>query len=109
MKRRRRTLMGCLGLGCGLPLILIISLFIIFIFNNRPPDIVIPTPVPPGNNGYNDFVRASQMIRTIKHKAPASMTTPPTTRAGYLTQTKACTEESAAGLAIMRIGFNKPL
>jgi len=107
-RKRRSPCCGCLGCGCGVPALALLILFILYTANNRPPNIVIPTPTPPPNNAWNDFLAAARVIRTIPHKAPASMTNPPTTRAGLLAETALCTKEAAPGLAIMRSGFGKP-
>src|SRR2546422_2454674 len=65
--------LSCLGCATGLPLALLAVLAAVFAVNNRPPDIFVPTPPPPPVNAYDDFVRAANMIRGIKHKSPASM------------------------------------
>jgi hypothetical protein len=85
-----------------------VLLVLTFLWNNSPPNIVIPTSPMPPVNAYHDFLRAAQMVKAIPHKSPASMPYPPTTRAGLLAATKACTQDSAPGLAVMRQGFNKP-
>jgi hypothetical protein len=94
--------------GCVGPFVLLIILFVVFTFNNRPSDIKVPIPTLPANNGYDDFILASKVVSTIVHISPSSMNTPPATRDEYLAQTKACTEESAAALAVLRSGFSKP-
>lgn len=106
-RRRSRTTGGCFIIGCSLPIITLLILSGVYVVNNRAPDIVIPTATPPANNGYNDFLLAARMVKNISHKAPASMVNPPTTRAGLLAQTAACTKDAGPGLAVMRKGFSK--
>src|SRR5579871_1625936 len=83
-------------------------LVVTYLWNNRPPSLAIPTPAMPPVNAYDDFLRAARMAGAIPHQSPASMVTPPTTRAGLLAATRACTKDAAPALAVMRRGFDKP-
>jgi hypothetical protein len=107
-RSRRSRIRIVIATIIGSVTILAVLLVFTFIRNNRPPNIVIPTPPMPPVNAYYDFLRAAQMAGAIPHKSPASMLHSPTTRAGLLAATKACTLDSALALAVMRQGFDKP-
>ncbi len=107
-RKPRRFFMGCVGIGCIGPIVLLLGLVIVFTLNNRPPNIVIPTPTPPANNAYNDFVRAGLMAKAISHQPPVSMMNPPEDRQGALAASTACARDAASILVVMRQGFGKP-
>src|SRR5262249_40493781 len=93
--------------GCLTPVFLFLAAWAVFTVRSKPPSLVIPTTTLPRDNGYDDFVRAGKLAMAMKHKAPASMVNPPTSAAGILAATKACTEEARPMLAAMRKGFGK--
>jgi hypothetical protein len=105
--RRKRPCCGCCAALFSVPIVGLLALFVAYLTNNRPPNLAIPAPTPPANNAYNDFVAAARIIGNIPHKAPASMPSPPTTRAGLLAASAACTKDAGPGLDIMRQGFAK--
>ena len=104
--KRRTWLFGCLGVGCGIPILSAVLLLILFSRNNRPPQIFIPTPAMPVPNAYDDFVRAGQLVRAMKHKSPYTMTG---TRAQNetLANFAACAKDAEPGLAVLRQGLHK--
>lgn len=106
-RRKRSYVPGCLGMGCGLPILGMLILWLMFSINNRPPTITVPTPRPIANNGYDDFVRAGRLAQAIKHKSPASLSSPPADTAGLLKVTAACTKDAAPALAALRQGLSK--
>ena len=61
-RRRHSKLFSGFVIGVGSVFLAILALFIIFMLNNRPPKIVIPTPKMPKVNGWDDFVQASEEI-----------------------------------------------
>src|SRR5437870_1171355 len=106
-RKRRKRSRGALNC-CGFTLVglvaCLIAFVIVFKVNNKPPNIAIPTPMPPNPNGWDDFVRAGKMAQGMKNKAPASMSGPPqqiTTLHNY----RACALEAEPILAVMRQGF----
>lgn len=106
--RKRSILPGCLAVGCGLPMLTVLTLWLVFRINNRPPNLFVPTPPPLANNAYNDFVRAAQLAKAIKHKSPLSMRNPPMDDAGLLKVAAACAKDATPALAVMRQGLTKP-
>src|SRR5205085_11320984 len=88
-------------------LFLLLFVWAFFTIRSRPPNLVIPTPKLPADNGYDDFVRAGKLAQAMKHKAPASMVNGPTSATGILAATKACTEDAGPMLAALRKGFGK--
>lgn len=47
----------------GIALLLAVPV-VVFLINNRPPNIVVPTPKMPKPNGWDDFVKAGGLLRT---------------------------------------------
>lgn len=108
-RRHKRSLgPGCLAVAFGLPLLTLLILWCVFLLNNRPPNITVPTPPLPANNAYDDFLRAAQMARGIQHKSPISMINPPTDDAGLLKASADCAKDAAPALAMLRQGLPKP-
>jgi hypothetical protein len=108
LRSRRSRIRTVIVTIIGSVTILAVLLVFTFIRNNRPPNIVIPTSPMPPVNAYYDFLKAAQMAGAIPHKSPASMPNAPTTRAGLLAVTEACTKDATPALAVLRQGFNKP-
>src|SRR5437667_11389927 len=104
---RRSRLQGCLGCGCGVPIVAVALLACIYSFNNRPPEIIIPTHSVPVDNAYDDFVKAGRLLKAIPHKPPAELRTPPA-ESQMLAISRACSQDAAPGLAILRRALNKP-
>ncbi len=105
-KRRRKPILSACGCLVGAPIATLLILLSVYLLHNRPVDIVIPTPVMPADNAYDDFVRAANMIRAIKHKAPASMPNPPK-ESEMFAVCKACAEDAGPGLAALKRAFGK--
>lgn len=104
-RRRFGRLRGCLLLCLGLPLLCALALVLIYLRNNRPPEITIPTPNAPPNNAYDDFVRAGIMAKAMKHKSYADSPSPATyTFADYA----ACAKEARPILDVVRAALSKP-
>jgi hypothetical protein len=106
-RRRRPWLVGCFGIGIGLPLLCATILFIVFKANNRPPQILIPTPVMPVPNAFDDFVRAGQLVRAMKHKSPYSMVGPKVLNE-TLANFAACANDAVPVLTAVRNSLSKP-
>src|ERR1043165_9862186 len=105
--RRRPSIWTCCGCTVGIPVVAVLILAAIFRVNNQPPDIVIPTHSVPADNAYDDFVRVGAIMQVIPHKAPASLPNP-LPESQMLAVTKACSEDAAPGLAILRRALDKP-
>src|SRR5438445_500050 len=71
-RSRLRRLRSCFVSAIAVPTILALILATIYVVNNRTPDITFPPHPMPTENALDDFVRASEMARSITHKAPAS-------------------------------------
>jgi hypothetical protein len=106
-RRSRPWLLGCLGVGLGLPLLCAAILFIVFRVNNQPPQIHVPTPTMPVPNAFDDFVRAGQLAKAMKHPSPASMPLPAAQR-DTLANYEACANEAPPILRILRVALKKP-
>jgi hypothetical protein len=104
---RRRAATGCCAIGCAIPVVGLLVLFFTYSANNRPPNLAIPTPTPPADNAWDDFVAAGGLARGIVHKAPASMENPPADLIGLLAVTEDGAKDAAPSLARMRMGFGK--
>jgi hypothetical protein len=57
----------------AVPVILVAFLVALFLINNRPPKITIPTPVMPKDNGWDYFVQAGEMLGKARHWVPYSV------------------------------------
>jgi hypothetical protein len=82
---------------------LLFALVIVFLVNNRPPNIIVPTHKLPKDNGYDYFVRATKMIRGVgpmssANKPPASWTVPELERFAH---------DNAPALSVLREGLGK--
>jgi hypothetical protein len=102
--KRRPWLLGCVGVGIGLPILCATILFILFKMNNRPPQIHVPTPVMPVPNAYDDFAKAGQLFWAMQHKSPYSMTGPQAQNE-TLANFAACARDAQPGLAVLRRGL----
>lgn len=78
---------------------------LVLIFNNRPPNIRIPSHKVPKDNALDDFLKAEELVRRGGMLGPVSSTKPASwwTRARYEAWMKA----SAAGRAKLREGLKK--
>lgn len=106
-RRPRRLALGCASFGCGLPLLALLALLVVYAMNNRIPDLDLHTPALPKNNAYNDFVAAGRMAEAIRHKSPVTMMNPPSSRAQWLAACAACAKDAGPALQVMRRGFGK--
>lgn len=88
------------------PVVAIIILAVVYFINNRPPNIIVPTPAMPSPNGYDDFVLAGDMIGKIKHYGPCSSPRP--VSSWTVTELEAFEKANAPALAIARRGLTKP-
>jgi len=50
--------------------VVIVIAMIVFTVNNRPVTVSVPTPKMPSPNGWDDFVKAGEMIKQINHRGP---------------------------------------
>lgn len=98
---------SCLLLGLIIPFLFLASLVAIFFINNRPPNIAIPTPKLPRDNGWDDFVKAAKLIRHPKYLGPYS---DPNKRPDQWTKTEleAFVRDNQAPLSLVRRGLGKP-
>src|SRR5688500_11932047 len=72
ISRRRgiRKVLGCVAFLLGIPLLLVTIVAFVFAWNNRQPDISVPTPRMPDKNAYVEFVRIGELAGRMKHKGP---------------------------------------
>lgn len=86
-----------------IPILLVALLLTVFVVNNRPPNIVVPTPKMPQPNGYDDFVRATKLIGTIR--SPYSDTRP--VSSWTVKELEAFVKDNAGATAAVREGLGK--
>ena len=105
--RRSRPLRTALGLSAVALVAGTGVVFGVYKYNNLPPGITIPTPPMPADNGYDDFVRAGDLAKTMRYKSPLDMAGPAEETQTYANY-KACAPEAALVEAAMRRGLDKP-
>ena len=92
--------------------LLLLTLFVLmpaalYLFNNRAFTLNIPTPTPPADNAYDEFVRAGKLAQGMKHQTPANMSAPPKktqTFANY----KVAAVDFAPALTVIHNALGKP-
>ncbi|HZT43389.1 MAG TPA: hypothetical protein VFA07_14570 [Chthonomonadaceae bacterium] len=99
---------GCCFLVPGILLIGIIAIIVIYVNDNRPPDIVIPTPAMPTVNAYNDFVLAGQMARGMQHKTPYDALPQQQQQEQSSAYLAAFHKDAGPVLIVLRRGLTKP-
>ncbi len=105
--RRRTWRGGCLRVGCiGLPTISLL-LIVLYLFNNRQPDIVIPTPPMLTVNAYDDFVRAEKIAHAVRHLPPFYLPGLPT-KTQTLANLAAWAKDAGPVLALFHQALDKP-
>ena len=101
----KRLLRSC-G-GCALLLVLgVVTLTGMYFYANRSPDLLIPTPTLPADNGYDDFVRAGKLAKSMSHPSPYSMGGAPAQTMTYQ-NFKACAKDAIPVEAAVRQGLGK--
>jgi len=83
-------------------LLLIIALNIVYVINNRSPNIIVPTPVVPNPNGWDDFQRAKLRLpkpHTYYNRKPDVWTHQ---------ELEAFRKDNAQALSALREGLGKP-
>jgi hypothetical protein len=65
-QRRHSKLFSGFVIGVISVFVAILSLFIIFMLNNRPPNITVPTSTMPKVNGWDDFMTAMTIVKNVK-------------------------------------------
>ena len=98
----KSRLKSCALFALG-PAVLLFALVIIFLVNNRPPSIHVPTPRMPKDNGYDYFVRAGKMLgvqgpSSCATRQPNSWTVP---------ELKRYVLSNAPALAMVREGLKR--
>ena len=83
------------------PVLLITGVALIYWNNNRPVRIVVPTPVMPNPNAYDDFVLAGSLSRGMKHKSPYSVAVPVFT----LTALSASAKDAQPAISALKKGL----
>jgi len=99
---RRSKLTSC-AIFAAIPFVVILGLVIVFLINNRPLNIHVPTPKMPKDNGWDHFVRAANLIKGV---GQASSTQP----SSYwtLARHERFMQDNAAAIAALRLGLTKP-
>ena len=98
----KSRLKSCALLALG-PVVLLFALVIVFVVNNRPPNISIPTHKMPKDNGYDYFVRAGKMLgmqgpSSSATRQPNSWTVP---------ELRQYVHSNAPALAVVREGLKR--
>lgn len=97
---RHPALTGCCVI---LPILLIGLSLLLYGYNNRLPDIKVPTPTMPNPNAYDDFIKAGLLAKGMQHKSPYSMPRPTFKFAEF----EAAAKDGEPALAAMRQGLNR--
>jgi len=97
----KSRLRSCALLGLG-PVLLLVGLVIVFIVNNRPPNIHVPTPKMPKDNGWDYFLRAGKML---KGTGPMLPTHP--SSAWTVVELERFARENGPALDVLREGLTK--
>jgi len=84
----------------------IVVLAAVFLINNRPPSITVPVQKMPKDNGWDDFVKAAEMIENVQHTVPDSPGT--TVESLYVRRYELSKRDFAPALNVLRRGFKKP-
>jgi hypothetical protein len=108
-RKRRRMDRAARNIGgCALLVVIGIGTLIgVYQFNNRTPDIVIPTPTLPVINGYDDFLRASKLASAMPHISPVSMPGPAAQTQTYQ-NFKDAAHDAEPMMVAVRQGLQKP-
>jgi hypothetical protein len=83
-----------------------VALVIVYSINNRAPKINIPTHTMPAVNARDDFMRAANMARNMRHKSPSSW--PNGYHKAQLSDFQATAVEVEPIRRVLRQGFSKP-
>ena len=86
---------------------LIVLPVVVFLVNNRPPNVKIRLPNMPKDNGYDYFVRAGDMIQNAHHYGPYSLTTKKPEE-WTISEYHAFLAANGSALAVLREGLKKP-
>ncbi len=94
---------NCVLLALG-PVLLVFAVVAIFLYNNRTPNIQVPNPKMPADNGYDYFVRAANMVvgtgpLSDSSRQPSDWTVPELAKFA---------NDNRASLIVLRDGFGKP-
>ena len=93
--------------GCSLLLVIgLVTLAGMIYFKSQTPDLVIPTPIMPTDNGYDDFVHAGRLAQAMRHQSPYSMPGLPA-QTMTLRNFKACAKDAIPIEAALQQGLNK--
>lgn len=93
---------SCIFLALG-PVLLVFAIAAIYVYNNRPPNIQVPSPKMPADNGYDYFVKAANMVvgtgpLSDSSKQPSDWTVPELAKFA---------NDNKAGLIVLREGLTK--
>src|SRR5579864_4574892 len=82
----------------GVPTFLVIAAVLIYVLNNRPPQIAIPTHTVPAVNARDCFIRANLLSRSVAHQSPYSMPGTPAQNC-TLANFKGCADDAGPVIA----------
>lgn len=103
--KRKPLLRGCLLYGIILMVVVIAIAALVFVINNRPVTVSVPTPKMPSPNGWDDFVKAGEMIKQINHQGP-EYDYPP--RQWSVAELKSFVKANEPAFVVFRQGLAKP-
>ncbi|MCE5198531.1 MAG: hypothetical protein ABFD54_06245 [Armatimonadota bacterium] len=90
----------------GTLFLIMAALTALLYYNNRPPQINIPRHGVPKSNGWDDFVRAGEMVNSINHLGPYSQTRP--MNSWTIPEYESFVRDNTPAFKILRCGLNKP-
>ena len=105
-KRGSKIRIGARASGLSLAL-LVLGLVILYINNNRSPNILFPTPVLPTDNAYDAFLRAGKMANGMRHLTPVNMPDP-IAKARTFRNYQAAAQDFTPALAVIHNVLAKP-
>jgi hypothetical protein len=84
-----------------------LGLFLIYTYNNRPPQIIVPTHAVPADNGWNYIHQAYLLAKAMKHKSPYDMTG--TAEQDFtIANLRGCANNAKPALALMNEALKHP-
>jgi len=99
---KRSKLTSC-AIFAAIPFVVIVGLVIVFLINNRPPNIHVPTPKMPKDNAWDYFSKAGSLV---KGQGPLSSTRP--INSWTLPEYERFMQDNTAAIAALRLGLTKP-
>lgn len=104
--RRLSRVMRVFVAGLLLLSLMLFAIVAVYLRNSRTPNIVIPTPTMPVDNGYNDFVRAGKLAGQMAPPSPFDMTGTTARNCTYANY-KACAPDAVPVQRAVQAGLKK--